>query len=329
MIAFVGFTQSRGRNVYVMNDDGSALRPISIAFTRVGVYPTVAHQPIWSPDGKFLLFTVLNSQLPTSTVYIANINQGDMQTVAAPYEFSVGLGWLADGRILCSSLLHHSGQLKYAIYPDGSHREDFFGRSEDHIQHIIAPGGEYLAKLNRRDSSIVVQDLRDLQERTVVEKSPSDRQNLQWSPDGGRIAFRESKGFSLKENLYVVERDGSNLHAVGRIASESGFAWAPNGDKIAGTTPHLKAHKRSFTLDIITIDPPKQYPITVVTRSPESGDFSPTTPDWSPDGRHLAYSTYSSKFENLNKITLGDKIPQCLVADDANLTGINSITWAG
>ena len=329
MIAFVGITQSHGRNVYVMKDDGSDLRPISIELTRVGVYPTLAHQPVWSPDGRFLLFTVINSQLSTSTVYIANLNQGNMQTVASPYKFSAGLGWLADGRILCSSLSHNSGQLTYAIYPDGSHQEEFFGRSEDHIQHVIAPGGKYVAKLDRRDSSIVVQDLRDLQERTVVEKSPAKRQNILWSPDGSRLAFRESKGFSLKENLYVVERDGSNLHAVGRIASESGFAWAPGGDKLAGTTPHLKAHKRSFTLDIITIDPPKQYPIIVVARSPESGDFSPTTPVWSPDGRHLAYSTYGGQFENMNIIMLGDKLPQSLVADDANLTGIDSITWAG
>ena len=326
MIAFSGVTQSHGRNIYIMNDDGGNLHPISIILTRVGVYPTIALGPVWSPDGKFLLFTLLDSQLPTSTLYITNINQGDMQTVAAQSEFSSGLNWLADGRIICSSNSRNSGQMVYSIFPDGSHQQ-LFGRYGDYIEHIIAPGGEYLAKLDRRDSSILVQDLRDLQEHVLVEKSSSKRQNIQWSPDGSRIAFKEAKGFSLKEYLYIVERDGSNLHAVGRIASESGFAWAPNGDMIAGTSPHLKAHKRSFTVDIITIDAPKQYPISVAIKNPESGDFSPTTPAWSPDGRHLAYSTYGNQFENINIISLGDKTQRCLVADDAKLTSISSITW--
>jgi Tol biopolymer transport system component len=70
-----------------------------------------------------------------------------------------------------------------------------------------------------------------------------------WAPDGTRIAFHSidiGRGGGLEDQdrrLYVVDRDGSNLTAIGGPAKGYGFwdpAWTPDGRSIAylGSTPH-------------------------------------------------------------------------------------------
>jgi Tol biopolymer transport system component len=62
-------------------------------------------------------------------------------------------------------------------------------------------------------------------------------------------------------------------------------------------------------------------------RNPESGDFNPTSPAWSPDGSQLVYSTYNDQYENLCVVTPDSKKVDCLVADNSMLTGIGYISW--
>jgi len=55
-----------------------------------------------------------------------------------------------------------------------------------------------------------------------------------WSPDGTRIAFLSAGGrLNVRENLWVMDRDGSGAR---RITSETvfpSFNWSPNGSEIA------------------------------------------------------------------------------------------------
>lgn len=77
--------------------------------------------------------------------------------------------------------------------------------------------------------------------RTIAAQNQQFVQGIRWSPDGKSIGFivwevtfGDSK--ASKHTLFVVNADGSNLHAVHsapRDINVSAFAWSPSGKRIA------------------------------------------------------------------------------------------------
>jgi Tol biopolymer transport system component len=60
-----------------------------------------------------------------------------------------------------------------------------------------------------------------------------------WSPDGSRIAFDSRGGTQpmLWRQVYVMEADGTNLHALGQDPfAKSNPSWSPDGTRIAVQT---------------------------------------------------------------------------------------------
>ena len=60
----------------------------------------------------------------------------------------------------------------------------------------------------------------------------SIERSLAWSPDGEHIAFSSNRDGN--EELYLMNRDGSDMHRITNNATEDFFpAWSPEGDRIA------------------------------------------------------------------------------------------------
>ncbi|HEV8588017.1 MAG TPA: S41 family peptidase [Pyrinomonadaceae bacterium] len=112
--------------------------------------------------------------------------------------------------------------------------------------------------------------------RQITDSSARDR-GVAYSPDGKWLSFiSDSSG---REELYVVAVDGSGeaqkLSDIDTL--KLGYNWSPDSKEIAFTTSDSKLRKVNVgTKQTVEID------------SSRYGNIS--TPEWSPDGKWLAYS---------------------------------------
>ena len=121
----------------------------------------------------------------------------------------------------------------------------------------------------------------------VLTNGPDDADYARWSPDGTRIAYVTLDANSL-QHIFVMDADGSN---VTQLTTGNGYdnapAWSPDGSQIA-----FQRGSDASQLDYTTHD----EDIWVVP-SDGSGKArrlideadSQMQPDWSPDGRWLAF----------------------------------------
>jgi Tol biopolymer transport system component len=136
-------------------------------------------------------------------------------------------------------------------------------------------------------------DLRALTHGAWQESQPT------WSPDGTRLAFRETKfvidptsGTLIPEpyQLFVVNADGSDRRVLMKDPSGDGPgapAWSPDGTRIAFASERDEPNPgrcRQCNSDI--------YVVNVDGTGLERLTHDPTaesSPDWSPDGKRIAF----------------------------------------
>ncbi|MEW6542318.1 MAG: Tol-Pal system beta propeller repeat protein TolB [Nitrospirota bacterium] len=113
-----------------------------------------------------------------------------------------------------------------------------------------------------------------------------------WSPTGRELAFVSDRGGGPQ--IYLMGADGSNLR---RLTFEGDYnaapAWSPKGNWIAHV---CRTQERQYKLCLITPDGLKRIQITAGTGVDDS-------PSWSPDGRHLVFSSTSGGKSHIYMIT--------------------------
>ena len=117
----------------------------------------------------------------------------------------------------------------------------------------------------------------------------------EYSPDGRRIAFTSSRsmppGFqgnqSFYSDLYVMDADGSHVR---RLTFTDGVldyqpAWSPDGRRIVVARGPAPPPDEPLSTDlwIIDLSSGREHQLT------DSPDTSEGWPDWSPDGRRIAF----------------------------------------
>jgi predicted Ser/Thr protein kinase len=110
-----------------------------------------------------------------------------------------------------------------------------------------------------------------------------------WSPDGRQIV---AEGFHGKRTigqgtLYVMNRDGSDLHAITRNLIAVDPSWSPDGRHIAFRVEHVHAED-----DIYIAGADGSHPHKII----HNGE----APAWSPDGTRIAFERFGSFFKNDN-----------------------------
>jgi len=209
---------------------------------------------------------------------------------------------------------------------DGSDARQFTRGEHSATSPSFSPDGSLLAFTSSRsgESQVWVMPLSggEAWQATAAENGVS---GYQWSPDGGRIAFRmtdpdtEEEEQAKKEKSYIIRVDENYKFAhlyVSEVGNGSGdpaephrvtegdfhvtgFDWSPDGTRLVfshQTDPRINMGRLSGDVAVVAVD---DGAVTQIV----SGEGVEGSPEWSPDGRWIAYVSTGDQPE---PIGLGD-----------------------
>ncbi|MBU0492365.1 MAG: VCBS repeat-containing protein [Chloroflexi bacterium] len=250
VLAFYSERDGNGE-IYVMNADGSDQRRLT--FNNADDFT-----PVWSPDGKLIAFTSDRDDpkprtcFPNCTyqIYVMNADgaeqgSGNQQRLTNLPHGADHPAWSPDGTML-SFDADPEGDGSWVIYvinvpealkgtANGTPRPLTDGRADDRFADW-SPDGTQIAFSSNRDGQfeIYVMDADGTNQRRLTD-SDLDDYFPAWSPDGKQIAFFSVKRPGQRQDVCVVNADGTG----GRKLMDTPYvvdedpAWSPNGKQIA------------------------------------------------------------------------------------------------
>ena len=265
--------QFKSLNVWIMNADGSGLKPITSDPKRT------FYDVTWSPDGhKFAATCALveiskqaGVSYSSANVCIVNADGSGVVPVTRLTNNQTvieNIVWSPDGRkiaFLSNRLLDGSEDEKplnllsrniWIMDPDGSHAMPLTQFTEDHLRITSlawSPDSHKLAYISNRalDGSLSVARGRNLWlmhadgsgSSPLTRFHQADCRGFSWSPDGSRLAFASnvpldgSDHDGAPSNIWVMKSDGSAavpLTSATTLTSRSDWpVWSPDGSLIA------------------------------------------------------------------------------------------------
>lgn len=171
-----------------------------------------------------------------------------------------------------------SGRGRRVLYPwpaRGDARESVPAWSPSGSLLVFQPTVGGLAII-RRDGT----GFRQLPQFTDADSEPT------WSPDGRRLAFAGDRRCLYCRWLYTVRREGTGLH---RVIAQNAYSpsWSVTG-RIAFVNADDQYLKRSGIKDGLYTVKPDGTGLRLLYAGGYLG--SGMTPDWSPDGRRIAFA---------------------------------------
>ena len=248
-IAFERFSSSLKGDVCVINADGTGLKALTDDDS--------SHQPVWSPDGKHILF--IRSSLASNPryawekksghpneLYVMNSDGTNPHLVKRLENVIYAAAWSPDGVTLAISYqplewvsAATNSPKPSGPVPPGLFLMDAAGQGEPRLLFRDAwtpawsPDGKKIAFSQHAENhwSVHVANS-DGSHDFRLTNAGSDADAPAWSPDGTQIAFSAR---SMNEQTFVMNNDGSHER---QLTNDPGWecqqpSWSPDGKLIA------------------------------------------------------------------------------------------------
>ena len=242
-------------------------------------------------------------------LYVMDYDGFGPKRVTADQKLSLMPTWSPDQRSIVYTTYRGNNQEIIHLTLESGAKKILVGPKSLNITPSFSPDGTLLAYSSASEGNSDLYTL-NLATQEIVQLTfhPSADLSPSWSPNGREIVFTSDRGG--RPQIYLMGADGSNVR---RLTFEGDYnaapAWSPKGDWIAYVcqVPNL-----GFKLCRMTPDGRERIQLTSGPRS-EIDD----SPSWSPDGRHLVFSSnrhgkshiYMINFDGtgLEKLTNGGK----------------------
>lgn len=259
-------------------------------------YPEFAYQSTFSPDSTQIAYNWFHRfGQPDSfcELRVVKPEGGQPRVVYRNQEIwnIVPKAWSPDGKQILAVLNRKEGadQIASISVADGSVqvlKESY--ASHDNLKILFSPDGRYIAYALPQDGSqrrdIFSLSVDGKREMPVV-KHPANDLLLGWSPDGKRVLFASDRSGAIRAWLIQVV-NGKPLGSPALAKLDFGSNVTPLGFTQKGSYYYLRFSAKT-DLYIATFDPSTGKVQPRLVRQLAGYKISP---DWSPDGRYLAYA---------------------------------------
>lgn len=192
------------------------------------------HAPRWSPDGRWLAFTV-SQEDGSSKICLLPVSHGGERVVVASWPTGISeLEWSPDG----SSLAFVARDPDPEVY--GKPGED--RKAKDMPPRRVT---RFFSRLDSagwisdRPSRVLVVAADGMSAPRSLTSGPFQADGVTWSPDGSRIAFSSARHDTWDldgiADIWTVAADGSDepKRVTETVAAYTAPSWSPDGSRIA------------------------------------------------------------------------------------------------
>jgi len=250
--------------------------------------PEVLDYPAWSPDGRIVACTAVDTSISTprgsdARIIEVRVGDGTERTLSSQtWGFIKQLAWLGDGHgLVMSARGQESGifHVWYVSYPGGTARKLTDGLNHQvgasisaDSRHIVTVEESALSGMWRL-SSPQARDPKPIVSGLNITSS------LVWMPDG-RILF--DKELNGSQNFWTVDADGTNQKQL-MLAGNNYVPSISNDGRMLASLSDRNGSPAIWTMDI-----DGGNPVMVVKA------FGDTVPQLSPDGKWIAFTAAGS-----------------------------------
>jgi TolB protein len=231
MLAFTSFQKGNDFDVFVVNADGTGLRPV--VESSLG-----EHRPQWSPDGTRIAFErwpLRDSDPGTPDIYIVDLAGGEAVPLVTSPGWDTSVAWSPDGDRLAFEIDQNGDREIYVVEADGTGQRQLTDIPEGGAARPAwSPDGTRLSFVahdaEQWDAWVVNADGTGLIRLTSTER---DDGPAVWSPDGRLLAFTSSEVMAGDNtgtyDVYTIRPDGTDERRItsGSFAMGWDLDWQP------------------------------------------------------------------------------------------------------
>jgi len=226
--------------IFVMRSDGSD--PMQL--TERGANDT---SPVWSPDGRRLLF--VSDRDGNREVYVMSADGSSQLNLTRDPAEDWTPAWSPDGQQIAFASFRDGNWEIYVMAADGANVRRLTRSPAADYAPVWSPDGKRIAFVSDRSGNLDIWtmatdggDLRRFTDHSATDQSPT------WAPDGTMLAWESYRDGNME--IYAANIDGSELRNLSQdvYADDHGVTWSPWGDRLAYYT------NRNKGWDIMTLD---------------------------------------------------------------------------